>query len=158
MRINLGAGDKYWPGFVNCDAYSDVDVRCEAYPMPFATDSADELWAIHLLEHLHRKDVGAALTEWFRVLKQGGRLVLELPSLDKIAQLIVLGEKNLRMTVMGLFGDPRDEKPGMMHHWAWSQAELIEVLTGVGFERVTFPDPAFHILERDQRVEAYKPC
>ena len=157
MRINCGCGDKYMPGFVNVDRHGDPDIVSDACPLPFPTDSADELWAIHLFEHLHRKDATPTLTEWFRVLKPGGKLVLEMPSLDKIAALIVAGEKNLRMTVMGLFGDPREENPDMMHQWAWSNAELLDTLSSVGFRDIIFPDPIFHFKVRDLRVEARKP-
>jgi SAM-dependent methyltransferase len=157
IRLNIGAGDKYMPGFINVDRHGDQDVVSDTHPLPFTTDFADEIWAIHVLEHLHRSEAPQSLYEWFRVLKPGGRLILELPSLDKIAQLIVDGEKNIRLTLLGLYGDPRDHKPDMLHKWGWSQSELLEALTGVGFERITFPDPIFHIVARDMRCEAYKP-
>lgn len=95
--------------------------------------------------------------EWFRVLKRGGKLVLECPCLDKIAQLIVNGETNMRLTVLGIFGDPRDPKPGMLHQWCWSKAELLEALTGVNFTNITFLEPVFHFPQRDMRVECTKP-
>jgi SAM-dependent methyltransferase len=157
IRLNVGAGDKYLPGFCNIDRHGHQDINSDAFPLPFPTDHADELWAIHLLEHLPRRDASPVLTEWFRVLKPGGKLVLELPCLDKIAKLIVKGEKNIRLTVMGIFGDPRDPKPDMMHQWCWSEAELTEALCSVGFERVTVCEPIFHLAARDMRIEGYKP-
>ncbi len=132
-------------------------MQCDAFPLPFMTDFADELWAIHLLEHLHRGDASNVLTEWFRVLKPGGLLVLELPCLDKIAKLIVAGEKNIRLTLLGLYGDPRDGKPDMMHQWCWGEAELTEALSSVGYQDIKFMEPIFHIPERDMRIEAHKP-
>jgi SAM-dependent methyltransferase len=157
IRLNVGAGDKYLPGFCNVDRHGNQDINSDAFPLPFPTDHADELWAIHLLEHLPRRDASPVLTEWFRVLKPGGKLVLELPCLDKIARLIVAGEKNIRLTVMGIFGDPRDPKPDMMHQWCWTEAELTEALCSVGFQRVTVCEPIFHISARDMRIEGYKP-
>src|SRR3990167_5418397 len=148
IRLNVGAGDKFIPGFVNIDRHGNQDINSDAFPLPFPTDHADELWAIHLLEHLPRRDASPVLTEWFRVLKPGGKLVLELPCLDKIARLIVAGEKNMRLTVMGIFGDPRDPKPDMMHQWCWTEAELTEALCSVGFQRVTVCEPIFHIAAR----------
>lgn len=157
LKLNIGCGDKYIPGFVNCDRHGDVDQKCDAFPLPFQTDEVDELWAIHLLEHIHRRDASNVLTEWFRVLKPGGLLVLELPCLDKISKLIVAGEKNIRLTLLGLYGDPRDPKPDMMHQWCWSIGELTESLVSVGFEQVTVKEPIFHIPARDMRIEARKP-
>jgi predicted SAM-dependent methyltransferase len=156
-RLHIGCGDKYIPGAINCDRNSACDVQCDAFPLPFPTDHADELWAIHLLEHLKRVDASNALYEWFRVLKPGGKLVLELPCLDKIAALIVKGEKNMRLTVLGIFGDPRDPKPDMMHQWCWTMNELTETLANVGFQDITFMEPIFHIAARDMRCESRKP-
>lgn len=157
IRINVGAGDKYMPGFINVDRHGDQDVLADTHPLPFHTDYADEIWAIHILEHLHRSEASKALYEWFRVLKPGGKLILELPCLDKIAWMIVNGEKNLRMTLLGLYGDPRDPKPDMMHQWCWSKAELHEALTNVAFTDIKDVTPVFHIPERDMRFEANKP-
>lgn len=160
VRINVGAGLTRFPGagWINCDRHGDQDVLCDAFPLPFETDFADEVWAIHLLEHIHRSQAGRALYEWFRVLKPGGKLVLEVPCLDKIAKLIVDGEENIRLTVMGIFGDPRDSKPDMMHQWCWSKKELIDTLTGVNFDQIEVKEPIFHLAVRDMRIEAYKPC
>ena len=160
IRLNVGCGNKYMPGFLNVDRHGaddDIDVRSDTHPLPFATDFADELWAIHVLEHLHRSEAPKALYEWFRVLKPGGRLILELPCLDKIAQLIVNGEKNIRLTLLGLYGDPRDPKPDMMHQWCWSKDELTDTLSGVAFLDIQVKEPVFHLPARDMRVEARKP-
>lgn len=160
VRINLGCGLTHFPGksWINCDRNGDADTICDAFPLPFETDFADEIWAIHLLEHLHRSEAGRALYEWFRVLKPGGKLVIEVPCLDKIAQLIVNGEKNIRLTLMGLFGDPRDTKPDMMHQWCWSKTELTDTLVGVNFQDIQVNEPIFHLAVRDMQITARKPA
>lgn len=151
------AGDKYFPGWINVDRHGEQDVNADAFPLPFDADVADELHCYHGLEHLHRQEAGHALQEWFRVIKPGGTIVLELPCLDKIAQLIVDGEPNMRLTVFGLFGDPRDLKPDMLHKWCWSKAELTEALSNVGFLTIAIEEPIFHLARRDMRVTARKP-
>jgi len=154
VRICLGSGSHPWPGFINADKHGDPDIKTDAMNLSmFKSETVDEIHAIHLFEHIPRLDVDAAVAEWRRVLKPGGLLALEMPSLDKMAKMIVAGEKNIRLTLLGLFGDPRDERPGMMHQWAYGEDELREIL--VGFE-VTFKPPVFHIEARDQRVEARK--
>lgn len=159
MRLHLGCGMQYWPGFVNVDKFvttADVLDDCSKLEK-FKDGEADEIQALHLLEHFHRMIAEDAIQRWFKVIKPGGKLVLELPCLDKMAKLIVDGEKNIRLTLLGLFGDPRDQKPGMEHKWAWSIEELEGSLRSAGFVDIMFLEPKFHLAARDMRVEALKP-
>lgn len=55
----------------------NVDVVADASSLPFSSESLDFLVSSHVLEHC--PDTLAALEEWLRVLKRGGRLVLRLP-------------------------------------------------------------------------------
>ena len=156
VRLNVGCGDKRWPGWVNCDAYGEPDVVADCRALPFDADYADEIQSIHFVEHVGRMDVDNMLMDWHRVLKTGGKLVIEVPCLNKIAQHIVNGEKNMRLMQLGIFGDPRDPKPGMMHRWSYTKEELTEILLQAGFKDVEVKDPVFHVVERDMRIEAVK--
>lgn len=144
-RLHLGAGAYNWPGYVNLDSETDLQ------DLPFADGSVAEIHAIHLFEHLPRLEVDRYLKEWIRVLQPGGKLFLELPCLDKIARLICDGEINQRLTVLGLFGDPRDPDILMRHQWAYTTAEIRLVLEAAGF-RVQFAEPLYHYQVRDMRV------
>lgn len=150
-RLHLGAGHYWWPGYVNLDEETDLKA------LPYEDESVAEIHCIHLFEHLPRLDVPLFLAEWLRVLEPGGRLVMEMPSLDKMAQLIVDGETNIRFTLLGIFGDPRDweTRPLMRHEWAYTDAELQEVLTEAGF-KVEFEEPVYHFIQRDLRVTGRK--
>ena len=148
-RLHLGAGDKYWPGWVNHDA--EIDLKA----LPYEDGSVSDIQAMHLFEHLPRNDTEEYLREWYRVLCREGRLVMEMPSMDKIAQQIVDGETTPRLTLLGIFGDHRYRDELMMHHWCWQNWELEAVLVQAGFT-VKFTNPVFHIERRDLRVEAIK--
>ena len=161
MRLHLGCGDKRWPGFVNIDRNDDPimgepDLKTDIRKMDLPDNHAEEIHAIHLFEHLPRMEADRVLNEWRRVLKPDGKLVIEIPCLDKIAQNIVNGEKNMRLTVLGLFGDPMDKKPDMLHQWCYSKHEIQTMLEGVGFRSVDIAEPKFHMAQRDMRVEAIK--
>jgi predicted SAM-dependent methyltransferase len=127
----------------------DVDL----WNLPYESESVDEIHCIHLFEHIPRLRVYELLHEWKRVLVPRGTLTMELPSLDKMAQMIVDGEENQRLTLLGIFGDPRDwdDRPLMRHEWAWTNKELRQVLSDAGFA-VEFEEPVFHIQRRDLRV------
>ena len=89
--IDVGCGPhKAFPHMVGVDSGKDAelfgiamkpDVVCEdAAKLDCQTDSLDFVFSSHLLEHI--QDTQAALTEWWRILKVGGYLVLYLPHKD----------------------------------------------------------------------------
>ena len=81
LKLNLGCGQKYLPGYVNCDVLPHV--RADRYfdlnrfPYPFADGCADEIWMDNVLEHLD--DVVVVMSELHRLLRPGGRLRLLVP-------------------------------------------------------------------------------
>lgn len=151
IRLHLGAGHYKWPGWTNLDEETLLHL------LPYEDGTVDEIACIHLFEHLPRLEVHEFLNNWYLKLVPHGTLIMEMPSLDKMAQLIVNGETNTRLTLLGIFGDPRDweKRPLMRHEWSWTNVELEEVLTKAGFE-VEFAQPVFHIKIRDLRVIARK--
>jgi ubiquinone/menaquinone biosynthesis C-methylase UbiE len=166
VRLNLGCGNKILPGWVNVDVASKrqpPDVIADVTkPLPFADNHADAIQAIHLIEHMNRWDVHDILTDWFRVLKPGGQLVLDMPCLDKIMRMYahcLIDGKTLdwRLCVMGLFGDPRHCDELMMHRWCYSTAEIKQTLKLVGFEKIEISEPTTHIPLRDMRVTGWRP-
>jgi predicted SAM-dependent methyltransferase len=60
MKLNLGCGDKILPGYVNVDvvetrAGKRPDVLCDLHALdPFKSDTAEEILAVHVVEHFWR--------------------------------------------------------------------------------------------------------
>jgi len=155
IRLNLGAGRRRLEGYLNVDLAAEPppDIQADVRALPLPDAYADEILAIHLLEHLNRWEAPAALAEWRRVLKPRGMLVLELPDLMKCCRA-VLRHDHQRLGLWGLFGDPNYENPLMCHRWGWSEAELRGELITAGFSSVRFKEPKFHKPSRDMRAEA----
>lgn len=82
MKLNLGCADLLIPGYVNIDIVPPADrlVDLSVFPWPFQTDSCDEIRAHDILEHL--PDKIAAMNEIHRILRDGGRLDLFVPTTD----------------------------------------------------------------------------
>ena len=92
LRVNLGCGSLPLVGFVNVDLLPapGVDVVADVSgPLPFDDGSVDLVYASHVLEHLPTARVPAVLLEWRRVLREGGRILIAVPDLERIAQLLV---------------------------------------------------------------------
>ena len=82
VRVNLGCWRFRLPGWINVDLdplYGDV--VADARALPFATESVDEVYAGHLLEHFAPQD--NPLPEWARILKPGGRITITVPDVEK---------------------------------------------------------------------------
>lgn len=167
MKLNLGCGHKHLPGFVNVDLpdnWSKLRPDVEAditKPLPFDDGVADEVHAYHVLEHIWRWQVPDVLAEWCRVLKPGGKLVLEMPCLDKIFQcmrMFIDAREPLdpRLTQWGLYGDPRYKSEAMSHKWCYAASEAAQVLVEAGLQSVRILEPETHIAARDMRLEAIK--
>lgn len=149
IKLHIGCGNKHWPGFTNLDSETDLLNLKHNY------GEVAEIHAIHLFEHFSRSESPYYLKAWHRSLAPGGLLVLEMPCLDKILARFATGEKNLRMTMYGLYGDPTDERPLMGHQWCYSEREITGLLSK-NFNQVKVQEPVFHQPQRDMRVTARK--
>lgn len=166
VHLNIACGAKIWPGFVNIDFPSNwskikPDVECDVRKLTIPDDYADTAYAIHILEHFYRWETVDVLKEWRRVLKKGGKLVIEVPCLDRIVMyfkscLELSKPINEQMTMWGMYGDPIYKDPNMCHRWCFSAAELIDLMKEAGFENVSASSPEYHHPARDMRVTGYK--
>jgi predicted SAM-dependent methyltransferase len=156
IRLNLGSGRHNWPNAINVDLDPRADIVSPVDKLDAFNDGeVDEIYAIHLFEHLNRAELAPVLAEWKRVLKVGGKLILEVPCLDKIAQMIVDGVEDVPLTLFGLFGDIREPSPYMRHQWCYTAKELSQILTEAGF-KVEVTDPVYHVKRRDMRITGEK--
>ena len=159
IRLNLGCGTKHWEGYVNIDLPGrGAPVEGDIRKLDFKDGEVNEVHAIHVLEHFHKREVPALLKEWHRVLHPDGLLVLELPSRDKVFYWIrALPDPPEQMTLWAMYGDPGTiEGEPDMHKWLWGESELKKLVEEAGFKDVKSADPKHHIKKRDMRIEARK--
>jgi predicted SAM-dependent methyltransferase len=115
--------------------------------------------AIHVLEHFYEWEAVEVLKEWKRLLKPNGRLILELPCMDKVfTYLAECARKKTKpfaqMTWWALYGDPRYKSVEMTHKWGYSAQMLVDTLHRAGFQHVTLVEPRYHLKQRDMRAVA----
>lgn len=81
IKLNLGCGEKYLDGYINCDIVKDIKkdkyINLNKIPYPFPSNYADEIHMDMVLEHLN--DIVAVMSELHRILKNNGKLILILP-------------------------------------------------------------------------------
>lgn len=166
VRLNLGCGNKVIEGYIGVDAVQrvGVDIVAPAHKIPLDDGVADEVMAIHLVEHILPWELKIALAEWFRLLSPGGLLILELPDLFKCCQNIldgkVKGGKHPdQLGMWGLFGDDRYEDPFMLHRWGYTFKTLAPKVKEAGFREIVERPTKYHPAgraHRDFRLEARK--
>ena len=157
MKLHLGCGKKILPGYINIDATcGDVlgDIRDL---FAYEDNSVDEILAVHVWEHFWLNEVLGIAKEWRRVLKPGGKLILEMPCARKVFELIRDGDTRANMTYWAMYGDPstiRTEQD--LHKWLWDYYEVSMVLDAAKFSSMEEKEPEYHVKIRDMRIEAVK--
>ena len=141
--------------------------------LPVADNSADGVYASHVLEHLALGDLRLALRNTVRMLKPGGTFRMVAPDLEARARkyLAMAGQGDvgaslwlMRSTCLGeeqrprgLQGWARSLFGNSAHRWMWDAASLSEELRQAGFaaiRRCRFNDagdPAFQSVEEPSR-------
>jgi SAM-dependent methyltransferase len=171
LRLNLGCGDKILGGYVNVDvvearAGMRPDVICDLHDLaPFADASADEILSVHVVEHFWRWEIADVLREWIRVLKPGGRLIVECPNIQSACQTFLENpvenaheDQRGQRTMWVFYGDPKWKDPLMIHRWGYTPESLRELLSEVGLRDVRQEPAQFKLREpRDMRVVGVKP-
>lgn len=170
IRLNLGCGDKILDGYINVDVAPSrggrsPDILCDIRKLNvFESDYADEVLAVHAVEHFWRWEVEHILRDWVRVLKPGGKLILECPNLITACQeLLKDPEKYAQPTQEGqrtmwvFYGDPAWKDPLMTHRWAYTPESLSQLLKAIGLKDVQQEAAQFKLREpRDMRISGRK--
>jgi len=136
-------------------------MQCDLRKLEIDSNSADAVAAIHVLEHFYAWEAQDLLTEWRRVLKPGGKMIIEVPCMDKVfAYIASCGNTKTPMmpfmTIYALWGDPKHKEQAMCHRWGYFQEELRSLLERVGMKEIKSVDPRYHFACRDMRFEAIK--
>jgi len=141
VYVNLGCGVNTSSEFVNIDAIPFKHTHWIANIQNlfmFPNNSVDMIYASHVIEHIPRKNVEQSLSEWLRVLKNGGVLRFGVPNFDALVEIYNLSGKNTESIVNQLLGQDGEYDD---HHTIWNFEYAKKLLESVGFVDVKFWDP-----------------
>jgi len=169
IKLNLGCGDKILQNYINVDVASQragkkPDIICDIRKLTFNDNYADEILSVHVIEHFWRWEVSEILLEWIRVLKPGGKLILECPNLQSACEEFLKSPKTLsgegqegQRTMWVFYGDPKWKDPLMVHRWGYTPDSLGELMSQVGLINIRQEAAQFKLREpRDMRMVGEK--
>ncbi|WP_343614680.1 methyltransferase domain-containing protein [Novosphingobium sp.] len=135
MKLYVGA-QKYKPdGFktVDIDDTHSPDIVADVTNMPqIESNSADEVVAGHVLEHIDWPDSFKAIAEFTRVLKIGGKLRISIPDMSSLMRMVLSGDSVFH--VMGLiYGVGGRENRFEQHRYGFTAGMIVDILESLGY-------------------------
>ena len=159
IRLNLACGEIIIPGWINVDLYdSHADVKSDVSKLTFEDNYADEIWASHIIEHFHFFEAFDVLKEWLRVLKPGGKIMIETPDMLASCKKFVNGSEQDRVNLYGHFFAQPWVGPGQVHKMLYTENQLRWTLEQCGYVKIKKVPALRYIGGEDQNLgmEAYK--
>lgn len=155
MKLNLGCGDTILDGYLNADLYNPkAQVKADATKLPFPDNRFEEVFACHIFEHLNPYKVAEILSEWKRVIKPGGMLILEMPDILEICKNFEKADKEGRYRLLNcIYGTTQMEHP---HVFGWYPEILNDHLIYAGYQNILFMEAKVYHWGYNLRVECGK--
>jgi len=89
LKLHLGCGDKILDGYINIDYYNPkADLTLDITDLSYFDDSTiEEIFMNAVFEHIYSFEQIPSLLEWKRILKPGGKLIINsIPDFDIYAK------------------------------------------------------------------------
>jgi len=165
LRLHLGCGERYFPGYINIDypatehtvqKTSCADVLANITELQFPNGTVDEVRSHHVFEHFTRQEALALLCAWHSWLQVGGIVVIETPDFDASMHQLVSSEysyQEKQAILRHVFGS--HEAKWAIHCDGWYKAKFEHVLITLGFEIVSIHQESY-LLTRNVFVVARK--
>ena len=136
MKLILCANDRQIPGFKHHDvkAMPGIDYACDLFDIGehIKPSSCEEIQFTHALEHFPTADTQKVLALIKGLLKEGGKLYVEVPNFKWHAELVSKGRD--RDAVYYAFGGQLDEWD--FHKTGFTPNILHEELAKAGFKEI----------------------
>jgi predicted SAM-dependent methyltransferase len=90
--LNIGCGESKLVGMIGLDVRRTppTDVIADTWMLPFRDGSFDYVSSSHTIEHFSHKEIPSVLSEWVRLLKEGGAIEVRCPDLRARSLLFFL--------------------------------------------------------------------
>jgi len=152
-KLNLGCGQRIKEGYINCDVNPEYEhlgvLQVDAGNLSmYKNNEIDEIYNSHLLEHFNYNQGIHVLKEWFRILKPGGKLIVETPDFYYSCKYFIelyekynselLNHDYITNQIYKLYGHFFSEpwKPYCYHLFLYTEKQLRDSLKSAGFKNI----------------------
>jgi GT2 family glycosyltransferase len=165
IKLNLGSGGVEIPGFLSIDKFdARANILMDIENLDLPDNSVEEIMALHIWEHLNPYHSMDNLRKWLRILKPGGKLIMEMPDVEQLCKRFVTANTGERYGILnavhgsvnttGVGGPDNITSP---HLFSWFPDSIRDHLQNSGFVNITFGAEQFPHPESNMHVEAEKP-
>lgn len=159
-KLNLGSAmppihEQHFTVMKNYDEWQLVDLyikhpeilNMDARTLDKVDDSyLEHIYASHLLEHISHRELVPTLEVWFKKLKPGGILTVNVPDMEWTARQILKFESGQLLT--GVYTDFEGDRglqtivygsqahEGEYHKACFTRTSLMELVDGVGYKNI----------------------
>ena len=126
LLLNLGCETDIQQGYDNIDIRDLPDVICaDIRKLPYELGTVDEIRAIDVYEHVSFTESQVLLNHWVSLLKSGGLLIIQGPSIEVLARRILTSTsiKDIEDSIKYIFGNQDYEENT---HYTACHPELME--------------------------------
>lgn len=158
MRVNIGCGEFYAPGWTNIDTATDKDRHPDLLgsilDLPPEVQDVQSAYLGHVLEHIDHPLVVPALTLLRGRMAPGAPVLTVGPDIHRAQDLHDRGL--LDQATLDACGTGGLRWDGDRHWWACHEQLLIDALTDAGYENVT-PHPVTQVALQSWPVTSFAP-
>lgn len=165
IKLNIGSGGIEYPGYLSVDLHDRrANIIMDVTQLDFPENSVSEILAIHVFEHLNPYNAADILLRWKKILKPGGKLIMEMPDIEALCKRFVTANTGERYGILNaVYGSVNTTGEGDQsnitspHLFGWWHQSLWDHLSNAGFKDIVFGPEQFPHPESNLHVEATKP-
>ena len=139
MKINIGCGNrnfgKKWVHIDEAD-YDHIDSK-DILMKEYENESAELIYASHLIEYFDRKEIIPILIRWRDVLRPNGILRLSVPNFEIYAKLYAKEKISLDDFLGPLYGKMEMGNKTIYHKTTYDYSSLKKILLEIGMRNIS---------------------
>lgn len=167
IKLNIGSGGIEYPGYLSVDLHDRrANIIMDVTKLDFEENSVSEILAIHVFEHLNPYRCLDILKSWHRILKPGGRLIMEMPDLLELCRRFAdpktsTGQRyGIANAIYGSVNTTGEGEPSDItspHLFGWWHQSLWDHMSNAGFTDIVIGPEKHPHPESNLCVEGTKP-